>query len=194
MVLPLSEKQQSWMRLGRDAGDVYNASLGSDLKYKTQRGSEASDAVRYLKYVCAENKKLGVKLKFEFRRVAGRHGERRRWCAKSLLDTVVARKGTYLLFGKPKMKNRIYFALLARIAKADCVKEQLEIYSAVATGMSRKGHAVSIRNDDTGVKLFDNACTNDCVEFTVTNLTKKMIDSTHCYYYDLYEKGKNCDN
>jgi hypothetical protein len=79
---------------------------------------------------------------------------------------------------------------LKRIRSADCVGDELEIYSKVAKGMSRKDHAVSIRSDCDGVRLFDNACIKGSVEFNMTNLSNKMIDLTHCYYLDLYMKGR----
>ena len=72
---------------------------------------------------------------------------------------------------------------------AECVGEELEIYSKVGKGNTEKDHAVSIRSHDSGVRLFDNACVNESVEFSVTNLANKMID----YYHDIYEKGKNRD-
>lgn len=205
MVLPLVPKRQAWMRMGKDAGDVFKASLEANIieevgrKKKSKKlliakklhdGAFAEDAVNYLKFVCAENRKLGVKLKHEFRRVAGRNGIKRQWTAKSLLSTVVGRKGIYVIFGKCKWNNAIHIALMKRMRSAKCVGEELEIYSKVAKGNTKKDHAVSIRSDDNGVRLFDNACVNESVEFSITNLANKMIDVSHCYYYDIYEKGK----
>ena len=203
MVLPLVPKRQAWMRMGLDGGEVFKASLGTNISdgkkklsktkqvdKKLAEGSYAEDAVNYLKYVCGENRKLGVKLKYEFRRVAGRNGTKRRWTVKSLLSTVVGRKGIYVIFGKCKWNNAIHTALMKRMRSAKCVGEELEIYSKVAKGNTKKDHAVSIRSDDNGVRLFDNACTNESVEFSVTNLANKMIDVSYCYYYDIYEKGK----
>jgi hypothetical protein len=191
--------------MGMDAGDVFKASLEANIveevgkkKISKERlvakklhdGASAEDAVNYLKFVCAENKKLGIKLKFEFRRVAERDGVKRRWTSKSLLSTVVGRKGIYVIFGKCKWKNAIHEALMKRMRSAKCVGEELDIYSKVAKGNSKKDHAVSIRSDFNGVRLFDNACVNESVEFSVPNLANKMIDVTHCYYFDIYEKGK----
>ena len=190
LVLPLSDQQQGWIRMGGDAGNVFKTSLGLSLDNKLLYGSSVGDAVTFLKYVCTENKKRGVKLCYEFRRVAGRYGESRRWNARSLKETVTARKGIYVIFGKAKRTNKIHKALLKRIKSADCVGDELEIYSKVAKGMSRKDHAVSIRSDDDDIRLFDNACTKGSVEFSMTNLANKMIDLTHCYYFDLYEKGR----
>ena len=48
---------------------------------------------------------------------------------------------------------------MKRINKADCVGEELEIYSKVANGLSRKDRAISIRSNENGVKLLDYACT-----------------------------------
>jgi hypothetical protein len=190
MVLPLSDQQQEWIRMGGDAGNVFKASLGLNADNKLLYGSSVEDAIAFLKYVCKENKKRGVKLNYEFRRVAGRCGERRRWNASSLEKTVMARKGIYVIFGKAKRTNSIHKALLKRIRSADCVGDELEIFSKVAKGMSRKDHAVSIRSDCDGLRLFDNACVKGSVEFNMTNLANKMIDLTHCYYFDLYVKGR----
>ena len=58
-----------------DAGDVFKASLGTNLSHEVGKkklskeqlvakklydGSYAEDAVDYLKHICRENKKLGV--------------------------------------------------------------------------------------------------------------------------------------
>lgn len=190
MVLPLSDQQQEWIRMGGDAGNVFKASLGLSADNKLLYGSSVEDAITFLKYVCMENKKRGVKLNYEFRRVAGRYGESRKWNASSLKKTVTARKGIYVIFGKAKRTNSIHKALLKKIRSVDCVGDELEIYSKVAKGMSRKDHAVSIRSDCNGVRLFDNACIKGSVEFNMTNLANKMIDLTHCYYFDLYVKGR----
>lgn len=66
--------------------------------------------------------------------------------------------------------------------------------SRKATGYSRHDHAVSIRSDESGVRLLDNACAAGSVEFTVENLADKMADLTYCFYFDLYKKGwkKTC--
>lgn len=176
--------------MGGDAGNVFKASLGLSADNKLLYGSSVEDAITFLEYVCMENKKRGVKLNYEFRRVAGRYGESRRWNASSLKKTVTARKGIYVIFGKAKRTNKIHRALLKRIRSADCVGDELEIYSKVAKGMSRKDHVVSICSDCNGVRLFDNACIKGSVEFNMTNLANKMIDLTHCYYFDLYVKGR----
>ena len=60
----------------------------------------------------------------------------------------------------------------------------------MAKGLSRQDHACSIRNDENGLRLFDNACTKGSIDFSIVNLAGKMIDLTDCYYFDLYEKEK----
>jgi hypothetical protein len=190
MVLPLSVEQQEWVRMGGDAGNVFKASLGLESDNKLLYGTSVEDAVQFMKYVCAANKKRGIKLGYEFRRVSGRYGVSRRWNVKSMMETVVKRRGIYVMFGKAKRANAIHKALLKRIKSANCVGDELEIYSKVAQGMSRKDHAVSIRSDCDGVRLYDNACIKGSVEFNITNLASKMIDLTNCYYFDLYKKGK----
>ena len=66
----------------------------------------------------------------------------------------------------------------------------LRAFSKVAKGLSRKDHACSVRHDENGLRLFDNACTKGSIDFSIVNLAGKMIDLTDCYYFDLYEKGK----
>ena len=188
MVLPLSAEQQGWMRLDGDAGDTFKKSAGLDLDDKLHYGASVEDAVAYLKYVCAGNRELGIKLKFDFRRVVGRHDKSRRWNVKSLMKTVGKRRGIYVIFGKAKRLNRFHGELMKRIKKADCVGEELEIYSKVAKGLSRKDHACSVRNDENGLRLFDNACTKGSIDFSIENVAGKMIDLTSCYYFDLYER------
>ena len=90
-------------------------------------------------------------MKYEFRRVAARNGISRRWTAKSLLSTVVGRKGIYIIFGKCKWNNAIHAALMKRMRSTKCVGAEPEIYSKVAKGNTKKDHAVSIRSDDNGV-------------------------------------------
>ena len=92
MVLPLSSEKQDWIRLGGDAGDVYKNSIAVDITSKLHYGASSHDA-------CAQNRKVGRKLKFEFRRVIGRVDKDRCWCVKSLIKTVLANKGIYILFG-----------------------------------------------------------------------------------------------
>lgn len=190
MVLPLSAQQQGWMRLGGDAGNVFKESAGLPVDHKLHYGASVEDAVGFLKYVCAGNRELGIKLKFEFRRVVGRHDKSRRWNVQSLMKTVGRRRGIYVIFGKAKRLNRYHEALIKRMKKADCMGEELEIFSKVAKGLSRKDHACSVRNDENGLRLFDNACTKGSIDFSIVNLAGKMIDLTDCYYFDLYEKGK----
>ena len=97
---------------------------------------------------------------------------------KSLIKTVLANKGIY------KLKNAEHKALLKRIGKAEGVEDKVETYSKKATGYSRHDHAVSIRSDENGVRLFAGS-----VEFTVENLADKMADLTYCFFFDLYKKG-----
>jgi hypothetical protein len=189
MVLPLSSEKQDWIRLGGDAGDVYKNSIAVDVTSKLHYGASSHDAMNFLKHVCVQNRKVGRKLKFEFRRVIGRVDKDRCWCVKSLIKTVLANKGIYILFGKSKLKNAEHKALLKRIGKAEGVEDKVETYSKKATGFSRHDHAVSIRSDENGVRLFDNACTAGSVEFTVENLADKMADLTYCFFFDLYKKG-----
>lgn len=66
---------------------------------------------------------------------------------------------------------------MERIKKVDCVREELQIYSKVAKGLIRKDHACSVRNDEVGLRLFDNACTNGRFDFSIENLASNMIDS-----------------
>lgn len=189
MVLPLSAEQQGWMRLGgSDAGNIFKKSAGLPLDHKLLMGASVEDAVEFLKYVCAGNRERGIKLKYEFRRVVGRHDKSRRWNVRSLMKTVGKRRGIYVLYGKAKRLNRCHELLLKRMKKADCVGEELEIFSQVAKGLSRKDHACSIRHDENGLRLFDNACTKGSIDFSILNLAGKMIDLTSCYYFDLYEK------
>ena len=189
MVLPLSSEKQDWMRLGGDAGDVYKKAMGVDVTNKLLYGASSDDAVEYLKHVCRENRKVGRKLKFEFRRVIGRTDKDRCWCVKSLIKTVLERKGIYVLFGKSKFKNGKHRALLKRIRKAKSVEDGVDIYSKKATGYSRHDHAVSLRSDEIGIRLFDNACTHGSVEFDVASLADKLSDITYCFYFDLFKKG-----
>ena len=81
----------------------------------------------------------------------------RRWNVKSVMETVVKRRGIYVMFGKAKRSNAIHKALLKRIKSATCVGDELEIYSKVAQGMSRKDHVISVCCDNDCVRLFDNA-------------------------------------
>ena len=189
MVLPLSAEQQGWMRLGgSDAGNIFKKSAGLPLDHKLLMGASVEDAVEFLKYVCAGNRERGIKLKYEFRRVVGRHDKSRRWNVRSLMKTVGKRRGIYVLYGKAKRLNRCHELLLKRMKKADCVGQELEIFSQVAKGLSRKDHACSIRHDENGLRLFDNACTKGGIDFSILNLAGKMIGLTSCYYSDLYEK------
>ena len=111
---------------------------------------------------------------------------------KSLIKTVLANKGIHILFGKSKLKNAEHKALLKRIGKAEGVEDKVETYSKKATGYSRHDHAVSIRSNENGVRLFDNACTActaGSVEFTVENLADKMADLLYFFFFDLSTKG-----
>ena len=144
MVLPLSAAQQKWMRVDGDTENAFKKSVGKEIDDKLLYGASAEDAVTYLQYVCASNKKRGTKLKHEFRRVTGRHGKIRRWTAQSIPKTILEKKGIYVIYWKSKWANAIHAALIKRIKKASCVGEELEIYNKV---MSKKDHAISICND-----------------------------------------------
>ena len=182
MVLPLSDQQQEWIRMGGDAGNVFMASLGLSADNKLLYGSSVEDAITFLKYVCMENKKRGVKLNYEFRRVAGRYGESRE--GMQVHSNGAQRHLCDFWEGK---EDEQYSQGIIR--SAECVGDELEIFSKVARGMSRKDHAVSICSDGDDIRLFDNACTKGSVEFSMTDLANKMIDLTHCYHFDLYKKG-----
>lgn len=189
MVLPLSVEKQGWMRMDGDAGDMYKKSVGVAVDDTLQSGASSHEALKFVKHVCSENRMVGRKLKFEFRRVIGRVDKDRKWCVKSLMETVLERKGIYVLFGKSKLKNDLHVALMKRIRKAGSVEDEIDIYSKKATGCSKHDHAVSIRSDETGIRLFDNACVAGSVAFSVANLADKMCDITYCFYFDLYKKG-----
>ena len=128
MVLPLSAEKQQWMRMGGDAGNTFKTALGLSVDNKLLYGTSVEDAVTYMKYVCAGNKKHGLKLEYQFRRVVGRHGKVRKWNVQSIMETVVKKRGIYVIFGKAKRANAIHKALMKRIRKADCVGEELEIF------------------------------------------------------------------
>ena len=71
-----------------DASDTIKKSAGLDLDDKLHYGASVKYAVAYLKYVSAGNRELGIKLKYEFRRVVGRHDKSRHWNVKSMMKTV----------------------------------------------------------------------------------------------------------
>ena len=73
--------------------------------------------------------------------------------------------------------------MLKRIGKAEGMEDKVETYSKKETGYSRHDHTVSIRSDENGVRLFDNACTAGSVELTVENLADKMADLTYCFFF-----------
>ena len=99
---PLSAAQQKWMRVDGDAENEFKKSMEKEIDDELLYGAFAEDAVTYLKYVCASNKKRGIKLKYELRRVTGRHGKICRWTAQSFSKTILEKKGIYVLFGKSK--------------------------------------------------------------------------------------------
>ena len=104
--------------------------------------------------------------------------------AKSLIKTVLSKKGVYVVFGKAKRRNDRHKVLLRRISKAECVEEKMEIYSKTATGCSRQDHAISIRSDENGVRLLDNACTSGSIDCSVESLADRMVDLTYCFYFN----------
>ena len=85
------------------------------------------------------------------------------------------------------MNDRGHVALVKRIRKV--MEDQVDTYSTKATGYSRHDHAVSIRSDETGIRLFDYACVSGSVKCTVAILADRMSDITYCFYFDLYKKG-----
>ena len=120
--------------MGGDAGDVSKNSIAVDVTSKLHYGASPHDALNFLKHACVWNRKVGRKLKFEFRRVIGRVGKDSCWCVKSLIKTVPAKKGIYILFGKSKLKNAEHKALLKRIGKAEGVDDKVETCSKKAIG------------------------------------------------------------
>ena len=108
-----------------DAGDVFKDSAGLPLDHKLHYGASMEDAVGFLKFVCAGNRELGIKLKFEFRSVVGKHDKSRHWNVQSLMKTVGRRRGIYVIFGKAKRLNRFHKALIKRMKNADCMGEEL---------------------------------------------------------------------
>ena len=86
---PLSAAQQKWMRVDGDAGNEFKKSMEKEIDDELLYGAFAEDTVTYLKYVCANNKKRGIKLKYELRRkfVDGLHSQFRRqfWRRKAYM-------------------------------------------------------------------------------------------------------------
>ena len=63
------------------------------------------------------------------------------------------------------------------------MEDGVDIYSKTATGYSRHDHAVSIRSDETGIRLFDNACVHGSVECDMASLADKICDIMCCLYF-----------
>ena len=76
IVTPMTAEQQEWMKLdGNEAGKVFEDATGIDLTDPEHKGSSTRDARKFFLFVCEENRKRGINLKYELKRVNGRVGE-----------------------------------------------------------------------------------------------------------------------
>ena len=116
IVLPMTAERQEWMRLGGDdAGKVFVDATGIDLTDPDHEGASTHDAMKFFQFVVEENRKRGIILKYEFKRVNGRVGELKNWDVGSIMKTVVNRKGHYILIGLSKELNDEHPKVLKRI-------------------------------------------------------------------------------
>ena len=68
------------MRLGGDdAGKVFVDATGIDLTDPDHEGTSTHDARKFFEFVVSENRKRGIILKYEVKRVNGRVGKLKNW-------------------------------------------------------------------------------------------------------------------
>ena len=188
IVLPMTAEQQEWMRLGGDdAGKVFVDATGIDLTDPDHKGAGTHDARKFFEFVVEENRKRGINLKYELKRVNGRVGELKSWTVESIMKTVVNRKGHYVLIGLSKELDEEHPKILKRIRAVEGEEAKALQYLKTANGRQCIDHAVGILIADSGNLLFDTACRKGSVKFDILHLADKMADVSHCFYVDLYE-------
>ena len=188
LMLPMTEQQQKWVRRGGSASEVFNTAIGREVDDKLKDGANLGDVSKFLRFVVSENAKLGVRLRYTLKCVSGRkckRGGQRWWKPRDLYRTVVGREGSYLLIGKAKMTGTKLTAAMKRIRKVKGNEEKLDKYCVEAKGVCNSNHAVSVKTENGESRLFDNACRNGSVVFSIENLAMKMCDLSACYYVDL---------
>lgn len=74
-------------------------------------GVSPGDIHVWLAYVKSENVKRGVNLRFEWAPVKTRGG----FSVEGMVETIISLNGMYLLLGKAKLKNRIWFTLMVQM-------------------------------------------------------------------------------
>ena len=188
IVLPMTAEQQEWMRLGGDdAGKVFVDATGIDLTDHDYEGASTHDARKFFEFVVEENRKRGIILKYELKRVNGRVGKLKNWDVGSIMKTVVNRKGHYVLIGLSKELDDEHPKILKRIRAVEGEEARALQYLKTANGRKCIDHSVGVRIADTGNLLFDTACRKGSVKFDILHLADKMSDVSHCFYVNLYE-------
>ena len=123
--LPMTAEQQELLRLGGDdVGNVFVDATGIDLTDPDHPGASTRDARKFFQFVCEENRKKGINLKYEWKRVNGRTGDLRNWDLASIMKTVIHRNGRYVLIGlskrldeDPKTLKRIRAVVVGQMEK-----------------------------------------------------------------------------
>lgn len=188
IVTPMTAEQQEWMRLGgNDAGKVFEDATGIDLLDPDNEGASTHDVRKLFQYVCEENRRRGINLNYELKRVNGRVGELKNWDVASIMKTVVNRNGQYVLIGLSKRLNDEHPKILKRIRAVDGEEAKALQYLKTADGLQRIDHAVGVLIADSGNLLYDTACRKVSVKFDILHLADKMCDVSHCFYINLYK-------
>ena len=188
IVTPMTAEQQEWMRLGgNDAGKVFEDATGIDLTDPDNEGASTHDVRKLFQYVCEENRKRGIILKYEFKRVNGRVGELKNWDVASIMKTVVNRNGQYLLIGLSKRLDGEHPKILKRIRAVHGEEAKALQYLKTADGLQKIDHAVGVLIAGSGNLLFDTACRKVSFKFDILHLADKMCDVSHCFYVNLYK-------
>jgi hypothetical protein len=188
ILLPMTAEKQEWLRLGGDdVGKVFVDATGIDLTDPDHPGASTRDARKFFQFVCEENRKRGINLKYEWKRVNGRTGELKNWDLASIMKTVVHRNGHYVLIGLSKRLDEEHPRTLKRIRAVDGEEAKALQYLKTANGKQPIDHAVGVRIADSSNLLFDTACRKDSVKFDILHLADKMCDVSHCFYVDLYK-------
>ena len=182
-------EQQELMTNGgeTDVKELFKISMGKGKDDILINGAGADDVRNFLKRVVKANKARGIKVGFKWRKISGIiGGVVGPFIVESLRTRVLAREDRYVFFGKAKSKSEVHAQLMRLITGKD-KETQLARWGKKATGEMVADHAIGSVVDEGKSMLYDNGFTGGSKDFSIDNMSGRMIDISACFVFDLFE-------
>ena len=181
----------------KDFRDVVREELGRSRNDKCLKGVSIDEMANVLRGITMKYADQGRKVEYTWKRCHGYRKDGWRWLVEELVETVLRKKGNYVLFGCSTRKHNTQQKILKKVEGVEEIGGKVYMYSKSAGASCRADHAIGLQVAngvtksgsmvDADITLIDNGLQNGRKRFTVENLSERLQRVTDCIACNLIE-------